>query len=346
MLNYSHENILCVDYAKFFAIFLMIVGHLLIVDSHAYSLIYLFHMPLFFLISGYLYKQKSEKENFLKIFWGLLIPYLFYQFLYLPLRLFDLVCLNGLNFVDTFVGCLHGILQAATVSNAPYIIVCGPCWFIMVMIQLRFIFNYVKINNKNLILMLIFSVLLSKFLIINNILLGCCLNCTIIAIPYFVIGLLLRNNNICLDKINPNKYFVFLYFIIAIFSLNKLLEYNGLIRVSRPLEHSLDTLSLFLMYIAALVGILMIILFSSLFKKHVGFVDRISKNTLFIIFSQEVCIFFLKLLNITQFLYKIQFIPLKFILILLFAFIVLFISYLCILFFEKHFPLILGKHMY
>ena len=49
---------------------------------------------------------------------------------------------------------------------------------------------------------------------------------------------------------------------------------------------------------------------------------------------------------VPQFLYKIQFIPLKFISILLFAFIVLFISYLFILFFEKHFPLILGKHMY
>lgn len=336
------KNFLWVDYTKFIAIYFMIVGHLLDKGSHFYNLMYLFHMPLFFILSGYLYNQKSKMENYLKIFWGLLIPYLLYQFLFLPIRIIDLYFMEGANIINSFFACLKGIFQAATISNPTYIIVCGPCWFIMVMMQLRFIFNFVGINNKSIVTLIFLSIIISKYLICKNILLICCLNCTLIAIPYFSLGLLLRFNNINYEKFN-SKIFVFLFTITGVFFLNLLLKYNGLIKISRPLEHTSLHPSLLVMYLGGIIGSYMLILFSCLKKRYLGFIDCISKNTLFIIFAQEVCIFILKLLKFSQYIDNINITLLKFLFICCLGFIILFICYIFIKFFEKYFPIILGK---
>lgn len=345
-VNGVSKNILWVDYAKFFGIFLMVFGHLIISGSHLYSFIYSFHMPLFFFLAGYLYRQKSKKENYLKIFWALLIPYLMYQFLYLPLRLFDLVILNGEPFRTTLVGCLNGILQAATVSNAPYILVCGPCWFIMVMIQLRLISNVIKITNKNLILLLISSFMVSKFLVVSKILLPCCLNCTFVALPYFILGILAKQNRVNFEKIH-SKYFFVVYVFLLGFLMNLLLQHNGLVKISRPLEPMYNSdPSLLIMYIIAMIGIFMVILFSILFKKQNTYVDKISKNTLFIIFGQDFLLFFLELIKIPQKINAINILFVRYFLISLVAILVLGICYFCILFFERNFPLILGKYRY
>lgn len=42
-----------IDIAKGLAILLMIIGHELRPQSHLYVLIFSFHMPLFFILSGY-----------------------------------------------------------------------------------------------------------------------------------------------------------------------------------------------------------------------------------------------------------------------------------------------------
>ena len=346
MKNQLERNILWVDYAKFFGIFLMIFGHLIASGSHLYSFIYSFHMPLFFFLAGYLYKQKSKRENYLKIFWALLIPYLMYQVLYLPLRLWDLVILNGEPFRATLVGCLNGILQAATVSNAPYILVCGPCWFIMVMIQLRLIANFVKITNKNLIIFLILSFIISKVLIVSNILLPCCLNCTFVALPYFILGILAKQNCVNFEKLCSNYFFV-VYVLLSVFLMNLLLKHNGLVKISRPLEPMYNSdPSLLIMYIIAMIGIFMVILLSTLFKKQNNYVDKISKNTLFIIFGQDFLLFFLELIKIPQKINALDILFVRYLLIFIVAILVLVICYFCILFFEKYFPTILGKYLY
>ena len=155
----QHCDILWVDYAKFIGIFLMIFGHIINSHSRLYSFLYLFHMPLFFIISGYLYKKKSTKDNYLKLFYGLIVPYFLYQFLYLPLVLYNYIIINKQSIGITFIKCLYGILQGATISNAPYYIVCGPCWFIMAFIFLKLLFVF--FNNN-------YVVYKSKFCLCNN----------------------------------------------------------------------------------------------------------------------------------------------------------------------------------
>lgn len=64
-----------IDNLKFVAIFLVVVGHLPM-QQEARNFIYQFHMPLFFIISGYLYKSRPLKEEVKIDYKRLLIPYL------------------------------------------------------------------------------------------------------------------------------------------------------------------------------------------------------------------------------------------------------------------------------
>lgn len=95
------EDIIWLDYARVIGIFLVILGHVeqhfpsfLITDlvlKDVWHIIYLFHMPLFFIISGYLFSgKKNDRVSFSFIYGNirmLLVSYLIYQIVYIPLIL-------------------------------------------------------------------------------------------------------------------------------------------------------------------------------------------------------------------------------------------------------------------
>lgn len=65
------KEIVWLDYARFLGIFLVVLGHslqripdwdIIEVIRKSYAYIYLFHMPLFFVISGYLFKNEVIKK--------------------------------------------------------------------------------------------------------------------------------------------------------------------------------------------------------------------------------------------------------------------------------------------
>ena len=70
-----------IDIAKGIGILLVVWAHILLV-GWTHRFIYAFHMPLFFFISGYLFKSdkyNSFKDFFKKRFKRLIIPYLIYS---------------------------------------------------------------------------------------------------------------------------------------------------------------------------------------------------------------------------------------------------------------------------
>ena len=72
----TRNRILFIDLAKGIAILLVVIGH---IDTTPYikPLIYSFHMPLFFILSGYFFKKnESILETSKKLFNTLIIPYL------------------------------------------------------------------------------------------------------------------------------------------------------------------------------------------------------------------------------------------------------------------------------
>ena len=65
-----------IDYLKGIAIFLVVLGHCWLRSDGIFWLIYRFHMPLFFCISGYLFNKNKKFKDFIKSkFKTLIIPY-------------------------------------------------------------------------------------------------------------------------------------------------------------------------------------------------------------------------------------------------------------------------------
>lgn len=200
----ENKNIVWIDIVKFIGIFLVVFGHSLqtfeltdtsVVFKHLWKYIYLFHMPLFFIIAGYLYKAKNKSDNYKKIIWGLLIPYFIYQFSYLPLKIGYLTLFQDYTFLISLKKCCLGIIMGDLVGTNYSIPVCGPCWFIMCMIQIRLLFNNIKLNTQNLILTTFLSIIILKSCFVLNIDLFFCLDNTLMAIPYFCLGYILKMLN-------------------------------------------------------------------------------------------------------------------------------------------------------
>lgn len=89
---------LCFDIAKGIGIILMIIGHCGIKNQYVRNFIYSFHMPLFFLISGYFFKYREDKELLKRNFKRLIIPYIITCLCIIMYKIFRL--LLDKNFIE------------------------------------------------------------------------------------------------------------------------------------------------------------------------------------------------------------------------------------------------------
>ena len=81
MSSVTEVRLAWVDWAKFLGIALVVYAH--IPYAKLGGLVFLFHMPFFFLISGYLYKKRPFKEELRRTIKCLYLPYLCYNVLLL-----------------------------------------------------------------------------------------------------------------------------------------------------------------------------------------------------------------------------------------------------------------------
>lgn len=114
-----------IDIEKAFGILLMIMGHQFYGDFFD-KLIHGFHMPLFFIISGFLYKGKSDISACLKRkIQTLIIPYFFFS-------VFHLVALWIVKYGEysDFVNYLKKYLYHVVFYNHIGMPICGAIWFL------------------------------------------------------------------------------------------------------------------------------------------------------------------------------------------------------------------------
>lgn len=71
-----------IDWAKAIGIFLVVTGHSHYYCEHVVPLIFMIHMPLFFVVSGYLFKTSGTLHELTwRSFRGLVVPYVLYNLL-------------------------------------------------------------------------------------------------------------------------------------------------------------------------------------------------------------------------------------------------------------------------
>lgn len=337
----ARQEIIWMDWAKFIGIFLVVFGHLLqTMDNwhhpellYLWNLIYCFHMPLFFVLSGYMYK---ESHSFKKIFHTLVIPYFIYQLLFLPAALVMNMRDDGFSFVLLCKQVLGVFLGDGYNTSISYYD-CLPCWFIVSMIQIRIIFHFMSINRRSIFLLLIVCPVLLLLFKVYNIDLVFCFDCTLLAIPYFLIGYVLAKREL-LSKIKTNGggYLCSLLCMIILVIVYKV---NGPTQMNGPSYGK----NLLLNYIGGLAGSLMIIFAVIKIKKIDIYTKQVARNTLFLIFYHWVVLlvfghigFFNLWKNFDNFVWA------AFVMVA-YSILVLYSSIPIICFLNKKYPVVLGK---
>ncbi|MBR5278789.1 MAG: acyltransferase family protein [Clostridia bacterium] len=123
------------DSSKAIGILLVILGHTYWIPNGLYALIYSFHMPLFFIISGYVYNDKKYGQyKFSRFAYGkfkaYIIPYLIFAAINLVLQIgykfvFERTIIDGNYLITNLKGIL---LCTANKENMPN---CSPIWFLV-----------------------------------------------------------------------------------------------------------------------------------------------------------------------------------------------------------------------
>lgn len=274
------ERIIEIDYIKSLLILLVIFGHFLEcfetkLSINIYKFIYIFHIPLFVFVSGYLAKFKIK--DIIKLF----IIYFIFQILYLMFVNF------GLN---------------QDLKNTLFTIPYWILWYLFALIIWKLTIPLLNIVNKN-----IFSKIIFLLLIIGlSLLIGYvdCVNRTfslariINFYPFFAIGYFISNRK------NNNKNFKFLYLGLFILSISLsiiLTNFNYFSNESlyRAIGYN-SSLNSIMQRILLIVFPFMVLplIFSTKIRKNFKIIEIISKNTLTIYLLHGFIILLFKHFNI------------------------------------------------
>lgn len=273
-----------IDIAKFGGIFLVILGHLP-TTANIHTYIYSFHMPLFFILSGYLHKTYSNKDSLKKNIVTLIIPYVL---------LFT--CLQLLEIQDIFrrgeanvnlIGSILATNYKAMILGEPRIYI-RALWFLVALFEIKLVANILLKQKQSVVIAgCLCSLVLSFFTQHKDTYLYFFLDSAVIAFPFYICGFYLRkydflDNNIFSLKSNSHnlsqvlsKLALLIFLIVITYIMS---YYNGDIDIKRCLFGK----SFILMYILGILGSYMILLASTLFRSN-KFITTISGGTIFIL---------------------------------------------------------------
>jgi fucose 4-O-acetylase-like acetyltransferase len=237
-----------IDYLKGILIILVVIGHSYKNTAGIFWIIYRFHMPLFFMISGYLFNNTRTIKEFTKRkFKTLIIPYIIYFIISLIVTNLFLTKIDFLTTINAFF------------LNGKYLIYVNnwAIWFLPFLFYISLLFypiSKIKDDKKLLLLTIIlFIISVPTYKIFNKIYPNEFFPLTLQAVPpalaYKISGLLYKRNKDKI-KITYNKKIVIsiIFFILGIyFSLCTIL--SEIIRLStyRYIATSLLLIPLILM---------------------------------------------------------------------------------------------------
>lgn len=220
------------------AILLVLLGHSIIIVpinlldipwcKTLYRYIYYFHMPLFFILSGFFYNCNGNYGNFVigKVK-RILIPYLFFSIIDLvPRHLFPSL-INGSN-------TLKQDMLSIVISGGQY-------WFLYTLFMIFLIYPVMdRIKNKRIIILILLMLILLQFINVTSILR---IDTIIKYIFYFTLGNLLRKIYSSKIKETMGKPYIALSLFI-VFILFGLIQGNPVVNIIKALIGSIMAYSM------------------------------------------------------------------------------------------------------
>lgn len=266
------------DIAKGIGVFFVIAGHMPSVFSESVRLwIFSFHMPLFFLISGYFAKEALTSEEVVGALYGkirkLLVPYIVYSCIYTILMYVSgdvsssglLVCIR-----DLFLGTINGVqwfFLSLFLTSAIFVIV-------------SFLLRRELLRGVLVLLFVISGFLMGKLGIGNYFRLGT----SCFALGFYYLGYLCKQNNesLCYKGSQFKWLTILLIAIIEITSFLLSRHYLDLM-----INYEMDII---ICYIVALSGSAMVVAFSVLVSHVIVVADALA-------FIGQFSLFFFTLTN-------------------------------------------------
>jgi len=286
------KRISFIDIARAIAIILIVFGHTIVHSSNCgiiFKLIYSFHVALFFIISGYVYKNKNNnyfdfiKNKFIRI----MIPYFIWGLLFLiPYFLFgsDVASEVGVNSSFSIKQMLLNVLYGVGYNNA--LKQNSALWFLPALFSMELVYYWIiklsdKINNIYKVLILI--VLLIITIICNyylKFILPFGINTVLTMGIYFYIGYLLNN----FDLLNNKKLFK-CYYMIIIFIIGFICAwFNGSVQ---PIEYEYSNIFLSL---GSGIGLSLVVIYLSYIIKENKILCYIGKSTMEILIFHKLLV--------------------------------------------------------
>ena len=205
-----------IDVAKGIGITLVVLGHLNAHDQVIRNIIYAFHMPFFFIVSGvFVNTQIGFKQYLIKNFRRTYCPFLFFSLIEIILKLlYDI--LRNLELVALIPNSIYSL------SGLKFTIINRPLWFLFVLFVIQVVYYLIE-KSKTLKIGMLFLglaiVMGSKYVHYPK-------NCLwIVAIPclsFYIIGNIFKKCILSLPRRIKNhtvKYLVISFFLIGIFIL-------------------------------------------------------------------------------------------------------------------------------
>lgn len=228
------ERITWLDFAKGVAIILVVLGHAIRNGTDLYKLIFVFHMPFFFVTAGFLLNldKWSGDKNFrpfaAKIFKRLLVPYYVAELLWYPI--WFVVCREGGHLGYLWHWCEIEPLKALSaifIGNGNDIgLILGQLWFLPALFCAEIIFITLY-NRLNKIGAEIFALTVAT---------ASCLGFSLIPLPlgvdialvaqiFLLAGVLIRRYNV-VERLSPKICGVLTLIVIVAFEFNAIIDMN------------------------------------------------------------------------------------------------------------------------
>ena len=263
-----------IDWMKALGIYLVVLGHFY---SFGEKFIYVFHIPLFFLISGFLSKKESDGLAFWKKIWyNLAVPMLIIAILNYIFHCLPQFLKNSFLPIDVYW----------FVRNVLFGMVSGfdTLWFVYTLILLKIIYQY-SMSNKLFysltVIMLALAYLYNNYdlsglpFFINepNVVAN-----TFTAFPFFALGICLRKFKVILNEWNKTSMLAFT-FVCGLLLVSGCFFFNDYVAMYRCGYGS----NILLFLLGGIAGSMMIFAVSKLFGHATKTIAIISKGTIVIL---------------------------------------------------------------
>ena len=203
------QRIPSLDVLRGICMICVVIGHCGISGLKKY--VYVFHMPVFFLISGYFFNQNiSFKVLFRKKVWSLIIPY---YVSCIPLIVFYplLSYIRGgyIAFVSAFIDIIKAIIYATgeAVDFPVQVRAIGALWFLWALFWSQIIYYWLcKISKKKFIIVVVLAIV--SAITSNYVILPLSIQQGCFALPYIFIGSYIKEHNIFNELKSKWKRFI------------------------------------------------------------------------------------------------------------------------------------------